>query len=80
MHFLKFDEFEDTLALCERFLDHPHDLIHKACGWLLREIGKRDLELLRTFLNKFHKRMARTMLRYAIEKMSREERTQWLKK
>jgi 3-methyladenine DNA glycosylase AlkD len=70
-HALAFD-------LIERILDHPHDLIHKACGWMLREIGKRDIELLREFLAGHADEMPRTMLRYAIEKLPREERTRWL--
>jgi 3-methyladenine DNA glycosylase AlkD len=68
-----------TLDQVERFLTHPHDLIHKACGWMLREVGKRDLELLREFLANNAKGMPRTMLRYAIEKMSSSERASWLR-
>lgn len=78
MHFLKFDEFEWTLALSERFLDHPHDLMHKACGWVLREAGKKDVAVLRGFLEKFVARMPRTMLRYAIEKLDKAERQEWM--
>jgi 3-methyladenine DNA glycosylase AlkD len=68
-----------TLDQVERFLRHPHDLIHKACGWMLREVGKRDLKLLREFLANNAKGMPRTMLRYAIEKMSASERASWLR-
>lgn len=67
-----------TFAACEQLLNHPHDLIHKACGWMLREAGKRDLETLRSFLNRHLKRMPRTMLRYAIERMPLAERRGWL--
>lgn len=78
MHFLKFEEFDWTLALCERFLDHPHDLMHKACGWMLREAGKKDVSVLRGFLERYVERMPRTMLRYSIEKLDKPERQQWM--
>ncbi len=71
-------QFADTLALCEHFLPHPHDLIHKACGWMLREVGKRDGAVLRRFLHQHAGRMPRTMLRYAIEKFSPTERQHYL--
>jgi len=69
----------DTLALCERFLGHPHDLMHKACGWMLREVGKRDLAALRRFLDAHAPAMPRTMLRYAIEKLPERERQGYLR-
>lgn len=72
--FIRKGRFEDTLALCEGFLDHQHDLIHKASGWCLREIGKRDEATLRRFLERHAHVMPRTMLRYSIEKMSEPDR------
>jgi 3-methyladenine DNA glycosylase AlkD len=67
-----------TIAVCEELLDHPHDLIHKAVGWSLREMGKRDLRALREFLEQHAATMPRTALRYAIEKLSEKERQDWL--
>ena len=71
-------------AWCWRYaeihLPHPHDLMHKAVGWMLREMGKQvSMDLLRDFLQQHAHEMARTTLRYAIEKMSEEERQSWLK-
>jgi len=71
---------EDTFRLSEYFLDHPHDLMHKACGWMLREAGKKDLDALRGFLSAFHKRLPRTALRYAVERMTPAERKKWMAK
>jgi 3-methyladenine DNA glycosylase AlkD len=70
----------ETFWLAEYFLEHPHDLMHKASGWMLREAGKKDLTALRTFLSRFHQKMPRTMLRYAIERMAPEERKAWMKR
>ena len=67
------------LRYAEIHLHHPHDLMHKAVGWMLREMGKRvSMDLLRKFLRQHAHEMPRTMLRYAIEKMSEEERKQWM--
>ena len=67
------------LRYAEVHLHHPHDLMHKAVGWMLREMGKRcSMDLLRGFLSQHAHEMPRTMLRYAIEKMSEEERKEWL--
>lgn len=77
--FIRVGQFEDTLRIAEKLLSHPHDLIHKATGWMLREIGKRDIEVLRGFLNRYSDIMPRTMLRYSIEKMSVSERKYWMK-
>ena len=68
------------LRYAEVHLHHPHDLMHKAVGWMLREMGKRvSMDLLRDFLRQHAHEMPRTMLRYAIEKMSEEERQKWMK-
>ena len=61
-------------------LHDDHDLIHKAVGWMLREIGNRQIDVLRTFLGKYHREMPRTMLRYAIEKLDASERAKWMAK
>jgi 3-methyladenine DNA glycosylase AlkD len=67
------------LRYAEMHLHHPHDLMHKAVGWMLREMGKRcGMDLLRDFLRQHVHEMHRTTLRYAIEKMSEEERQQWI--
>lgn len=71
-------DLEPTFAVCEELMDHPHDLIHKAVGWSLREAGKKDLKQLREFLEKHAATMPRTALRYAIEKLSEKERQDWL--
>lgn len=76
--FIRAGEFADTLRLCKRFLRHPHDLIHKACGWMLRETGKRDEGVLRAFLDRHAHRMPRAMLRYAIEKLPEQDRRSYL--
>ncbi len=77
---IKNDDFIDILALAERLLHHPHDLMRKAVGWMLREMGKRDKELLVQFLEKHCRVMPRTMLRYAIEKFPEEERKEFMKR
>ena len=70
--------FDTTISLAQEYLTHPHNLIHKATGWMLREVGKKDIEVLRSFLNTHTSKMPRTALRYAIEKFSAEERKSYL--
>jgi len=77
--FIKKGFYEDTLKLAKILLNDSHDLIHKAVGWMLREIGKRcSQEVLEQFLLANYKQMPRTMLRYAIEKLPEEKRLQYL--
>ncbi|MDR0823949.1 MAG: DNA alkylation repair protein [Prevotella sp.] len=78
--FIRRDDYKDILALSEKLLRHKHDLMHKATGWMLREVGKRDKDALTSFLNRFYKEMPRTMLRYSIEKFTAEERAFYMKK
>ena len=78
-HFIRRGRFDTTLILADRLLDDPHDLIHKAVGWMLREVGKRDLELEAQFLRRHYRRMPRTMLRYAIEHFDEPLRQGFLK-
>ena len=78
MTFIRHGQLEDTFSIADILLHHPHDLIHKAVGWLLREAGKRDKAALEAFLLPRYQTMPRTMLRYAIEKFPEEERKQWL--
>jgi 3-methyladenine DNA glycosylase AlkD len=78
MQFIRHGEFNDTLAIADKLLLHPHDLMHKAVGWLLREVGKRDRKLLKTYLKPRYKAMPRTMLRYAIEKFPEPLRKRYL--
>ncbi len=66
--------------LARQLLDHPHDLMHKAIGWMLREMGKVDVAALRAFLAEHHQQMPRTMLRYAIEKLPPAERKRWMRR
>jgi 3-methyladenine DNA glycosylase AlkD len=76
---IKKNDFDDILNLSYILLSHEHDLIHKAVGWMLREVGKRDMEVLRRYLDINVKKMPRTMLRYSIERMDEVERKKYLK-
>jgi 3-methyladenine DNA glycosylase AlkD len=78
-HFIKHNEFTETLKISKMLLSDRHDLIHKATGWMLREIGKRSISAEEDFLKKHYKKMPRTMLRYAIEKFPEQKRLRYLK-
>lgn len=71
--------FTPTLTIAEKLLSHKHDLIHKATGWALREVGKRDADTLRNFLANHYSHLPHTTLRYAIERLEAAERQYWLK-
>ncbi len=78
-YFIRKNDYADALQLAERLRDDGHDLMHKAVGWMLREIGKRAPTVLKQYLDQHAAFMPRTMLRYAIEKLPERERKQWLK-
>jgi 3-methyladenine DNA glycosylase AlkD len=78
--FIRNNDFKDILKISKMLLRDEHDLMHKAVGWMLRETGKRDEKELKNFLDKYYKKMPRTMLRYSIEKLSEKKRKFYLKK
>ncbi len=78
--FIRNNQYRDTIRISEILLRDDHDLIHKAVGWMLREVGKKNRKELEKFLKKYHKKMPRTMLRYSIEKFPEAKRKQYMKK
>jgi len=78
-NFIQQGRFTDTLEISKILLHDNHDLIHKAVGWMLREVGKKDKSVLEDFLKRHYKKMPRTMLRYSIEKFLESERKKYLK-
>jgi 3-methyladenine DNA glycosylase AlkD len=79
-YFIRKGEFGDTLKIAEILLRDDQDLIHKAAGWMLREVGKRDAAVEEAFLDRHYRAMPRTMLRYAIERFPESKKRRYMKK
>ncbi len=79
LHFIKQQDFDDTLRIARLLLGDPEDLIHKAVGWMLREVQKRETAVAEAFLIEYYRQMPRTMLRYAIERLPEARRQAFLK-
>jgi 3-methyladenine DNA glycosylase AlkD len=77
--FIKHEDYKDTLKISKQLLSHKHDLIHKAVGWMLREIWKRDSKTAEDFIKQNYKNIPRTTLRYAIERMEEDKRKKFLR-
>jgi 3-methyladenine DNA glycosylase AlkD len=79
LHFIQQNRFGETLEIAQMLLKDKQDLIHKAVGWMLREVGKKNQEVEEKFLKRYYKEMPRTMLRYAIERFEETKRQEYLK-
>lgn len=79
-YFIKQGKYDLTLNLAKKFINHKHDLMHKAVGWMLREVGKQDKKVLTDFLDAYATHLPRTTLRYAIERFSKEEKEKYMQK
>jgi 3-methyladenine DNA glycosylase AlkD len=80
LYFIKLGQFEDTFRLAEQLMDDPHDLVHKATGWMLREAGKQSPQALLKFLDKHYSRLPRTALRYAVERLSSVQKKHYMRR